>query len=473
MNPFRSTREENVVSLTADSDHKWIQTKSKRLFVPSCYDDIWQLCETNLSVFDGVEVCGTPGVGKSCFLDFALHNLLADEKSVLYVHGKSEQVYLYRNDGNVEEHSIADAISGKFAQTVDYVLIDPPQGREPNFFGEKHLHGKKFILAVSPDRNNCQSLRRDAATVVLYMGPVQSIEVAQEMRAACYPSVPENVVVARFQEFGGISRFLFKPYSSNPNIKDPNKRERDDQRQALHDVVAHPRRIDSGEPAHAFKSLWTLYQMNPVIDEDSGTIDYGDYTIHPCCEDARARIRDKLMEKSVSDLWTVFFETDDRLGALKGIRFEAYTHKKILVEGLACSATRLTQNGVSTALAVPVAIPALSTKVDLLNNDVGQGLQTAVAHARAGTHTTGYYLLPHFSNFPVVDSIFIPSGGGEAVQLQMKAGKSKALSADKAAAIVTATSNNRLFFILPNMVTMTKNLAGSNMVQYRVVLNEE
>jgi hypothetical protein len=471
MNPFRSTRDDNIVSLTADSNHKWIQTRSKRLFVPSCYDDIWRLCETNLAVVDGVEVCGTPGVGKSCFLDFALHKLLADEKSVMYVHGKSSKVYFYKSDGNVEEYTVADAINSNLAETVDFVLLDPPEGGDPNFWGNANLHSKKFILAVSPDRNNCRGLRKDASTVVLYMGPVQSIEVAQEMRAACYPAVAEHIVAARFQEFGGISRFLFKPY--DPNIADLNKRERDDQRQALNDVVAHPRGIDSGEPASGFKSLWTLYQIHPLIEENSGTIDYGDYTIHPCCEDARARIRDKLMEKSVSDLWMVFFETDDRLGALKGIRFEAYAHKKILVEGLTCSATRLTQNGLSTAPAVPVAVPGFSTKVELVNNDVGQGLATAVVRARAGTSTTGYYLLPHFSNFPVVDSIFIPSGGGEAIQLQMKAGKSKPLSADKADAIITATSNTRLFFIVPNVVTMTKKLAGSNMVQYRVVLNEE
>jgi hypothetical protein len=176
--------------------------------------------------------------------------------------------------------------------------------------------------------------------------------------------------------------------------------------------------------------------MNPVTRED-GTINYGKYTIRPCCEDARVRIRDKLMEKSVSDLWTVFSETDDSLGALKGIRFEAYAHKKILVEGLTHLATRLTQNGLSTAPPIQVTLPALSTKVDLVNNDVGQALQTAVAHARASM--TGGYLLPHFSNFSVVDSIFIPSGDGEATQLQMKAGKSRPLSADKAAAIVTAT----------------------------------
>jgi hypothetical protein len=209
--------------------------------------------------------------------------------------------------------------------------------------------------------------------------------------------------------------------------------------------------------------------MNPVTRED-GTTNYGKYTIRPCSEDARARIRDKLMEKSVSDLWTVFSETDDSLGALKEIRFEAYAHKKILVEGLTHLATRLTQNGLSTAPPIQVTIPALSTKVDLVNNDVGQALQTAVAHARAST--TGGYLLPYFSNFPVVDSIFIPSGDGEATQLQMKAGKSRPLSADKSAAIVTATGSNRLLFIVPDLVTMTKQAAGANLEQYRVVLNE-
>jgi hypothetical protein len=129
MNPFRSTRADNTISLTADSDHKWIQTASKVLFVPSCYDDIWVICVRRLAVFDGVVVSGTPGIGKSCFLDFALHNLLADNKSVMYVHGKSGSAYVYAADGSVESYSIAHLNNNDMAEDVDFVLVDPTRLR--------------------------------------------------------------------------------------------------------------------------------------------------------------------------------------------------------------------------------------------------------------------------------------------------------------------------------------------------------
>jgi hypothetical protein len=142
MNPFRSTRADNIIPLTADSDHKWIQTASKVLFVPSCYDDIWEICVRRLAVFDGVVISGTPGIGKSCFLDFALHNLLADDihKSVMYVHGKSGSAYVYAADGSVESYSIADVRNNDMATDVDFLLLDPPEGGDPNFFGKDSLH---------------------------------------------------------------------------------------------------------------------------------------------------------------------------------------------------------------------------------------------------------------------------------------------------------------------------------------------
>ena len=467
MNEFRSTTANNVINLAADSNHTWIQTGSKMLFKQSCYDDIWDICRRAALVFDGVVLSGTPGVGKSCFLDFALHRLRTDNESVLYVHGKSGYAFIYKSDGNVEQVSIADAISGQLAKTVDFILLDPPEGGDPNFWGYKNLHNTKFILAVSPDRNNCQGLRKDASTVDLYMGALLSIDEVEEMRLACYPNVPQRIVEKRYKEFGGVPRLLFKPYDSS--LPDPLQTARKEQNQALLDAVSHPRRIDNGSPEPSYQSLWKLYHIHPVIKDD-GTTDYGDYTIQTCCEDAHARLRDKLMEKSVKDLWTAYSETDEGLGALKGIRFEAYAHKKILAEGLNCLALGLTKNGLSSAWPLPVSVPPNLTKVDLVNNDVGKGLQDAVALARKST--TGRYLLPHFANFPVVDSIFVPHGQDNAVQLQMIAGKSQPLPVPNAAAITAATGSSDLYIVVPDEVTITKKLAGSNMNQYRIVLHE-
>lgn len=277
------------------------------------------------------------------------------------------------------------------------------------------------------------------------------------------------MLTKRFHEFGGIPRFLFKPVIGDDEDL-ALASVRTSQQTALDDIAQSPRRIDNGEIASAFKSLWTLYHLQPIA-QANGTTNYFKYTIGPCCDDAHTRIRDRLMKKSVSDLWTIFSDTKEELGALRGIRFEAYAHKKILSEGLQSPATGLTQAGLSTEAPMQVYIPPLSKRLDLPNNDVGQALQDAVTTGRATR--PGSYLLPHLSNFPVVDSIFIPpTGGGQAVQLQMKAGKSRPLATDKATAIATATGSNTLIFVVPDLVTMTKKLPGANLQQYRIMLNE-
>eukprot|EP00978_Attheya_sp_CCMP212_P000131 scaffold244_cov38-Attheya_sp.AAC.1 len=300
MNEFRSTRNGKTITLSADTQYKWIQTRAKVLFVPCCYDEIWTLLQQYTSIdtdrLDGFFISGTPGIGKSCLLDFALHNLRQEGKAVLYLHGKDEKGYVFGTDGSLETYSIAEVINNGLAQGVDFVLIDPPEGGDPNFFGMGNLKGKPFILALSPDRNNCQSLRKDASTLELFMGTIRTIGEAEEMRAACYPTVQAGVLRKRFEEFGGIPRFLFKPATGGD--KDlALKNIRTSQQTALDDVVQSPRRIDHGEIDSAFNSLWTLYHMQPIV-QANGTTDYFEYTIVPCCDGVRTRIQDQLMKKS-------------------------------------------------------------------------------------------------------------------------------------------------------------------------------
>jgi hypothetical protein len=65
------------------------------------------------------------------------------------------------------------------------------------------------------------------SAVKLYMAGMKSVEDAQEMRAACYPAVPEHAVASRFQQFGGIPRFLFKLYDGDEDNADPNVDQRE------------------------------------------------------------------------------------------------------------------------------------------------------------------------------------------------------------------------------------------------------
>ena len=155
--------------------------------------------------------------------------------------------------------------------------------------------------------------------------------------------MPLDLLHTRYTAFGGIARSLIKlplPGGRDGVIKTIEER----QHQALVDISEKPSRIDGGELASGYKHLWSLYHLQPTFNAD-GTPNFYDYTIELCCDDARIRIRDILMRKSVTELWELYINTMARHGTLRGIRYEAYAHKKIQVDGLNGQATSLTTGG--------------------------------------------------------------------------------------------------------------------------------
>ena len=293
------------------------------------------------------------------------------------------------------------------------------------------------------------------------------------MRQACYSKlVSEDLLSKRYREFGGIPRFLFHKVRERDGKEDVLLNPyRNQQTAALLDVAVEPQRADDGEIVKAYKGLWTLYHIHPLMNAD-GTTNYYEFTVAPCCADAHTRIRDALMQKEVKDLWHIYMNTRDEMGALRGIRYEAYAHKKIMADGLQADAVGLTASGLSTTTPVQISIPAGSSQFDLVNNGVDRYLVDAVTEGRK--KKSGSYLLPHFPNYPVVDSIYVPHGTAQPVLLQMKAGESRPLASDKATSISHATGGSQaLYFVTPDATTMTKKLAGADQLkQYRVILRE-
>ena len=474
------------VLISADSEHRWPQTRKKSLFVRDCHVDLWNIVQQRYGIGDeanevapdeggpeGTAIKGTPGVGKSCFLDYCLHQLLTLQKTVCYFHGKTGFTRIFKPNGTVEKYKMAGIEVSSLSQQADYLLIDPPENGDPNFLGGEYgLAGKTFILAMSPDRNTCQAIKKGASMSSLYMGPY-SLEEALRMRLKSYPGVSEARVKLRFQEFGGIPRFLFETERIEHGV-DLNLKETEScQVTALNDVAANLRRIDDMETSDPFKPLWTIFHMLPITRSD-GTIDFTNYSIIPCRDDLGARIRDKLMDnKAIKDLWVLFRDTRDELEALRGIRYEAYAHKKILKDGLSGLAQGLTQTGLSQSGPKTITIPAHASRIRLPTNDVQAQLDAAIQRGR--TSANGGYLLPHLSNFPVVDSIFIPKTQGAGKLLQVKAGNSRPLAVSYAESISALAGSTDLYFVVPDEFTMTKKLPGlsSRWKQYRIILNDD
>ena len=256
---------------------------------------------------------------------------------------------------------------------------------------------------MPPDKENCKKLRKDTMKQAsLYMGTL-SLAEAEAMRSTCYPDVSAEVVRTRHAKFGGIARYLFRPLLAN-NTDGALNAVKKQQLAALNIIAENPLCIDAGEVTSQFKSLWSLYHVQPRKPADGG-IDYFDYTIELCCDDARFRIRETLMEKEVQDLWNIYKKTNEQYGTLRGMRYEAYAHKRILIHGIQGTAISLTSKGEGTS-SIQVTIPARTTKVTLSSNDLGAPFENAVRSACL--LPAGRYLLPETSNFHVADFCLSP-----------------------------------------------------------------
>jgi hypothetical protein len=470
--------------LVCSEGNEWLQTGSNRLFVRPCYHTLFQDCQVAFEGnIQGIFLVGTPGIGKSAFLDFALCRFLQPggndegdaererERSVLYLSGPTDQAFVFHSTGVVEEHSIMAALRANIAKNVHVVLYDPHENADrTNDIHLKHFQRKRFIVAMSPDEKNCKKLRKDTrCRATRYMGTF-SLSEAEALISSCYPDVSMDLLHNRYLEIGGIVRHLIRPLSPF-GLDEAIVEFRETQTEALDDVVENPRRIDGGEVASGYKHLWSLYHLQPASPADGMPISYG-YTIELCCNDVRFRIRDLLMKSTVQDLWSVYAGTRERHGTLRGIRYEAYAHKKILVEGINGTAISLTSTGegVSTK---KVSIPPRLNAIGLPSNDLGAPFKNAVRQARKCR--AGGYLLPESSNFPVIDSLF--TSVKVTYSLQMKAGRSKLLSGMPAASI-HATAGGCLVFLVPDGSILGKKLAyvegdgPSQWRQYRLVLKE-
>ena len=234
---------------------------------------------------------------------------------------------------------------------------------------------------------------------------------------------------------------------------------RERQAKALDDLVDKPKRIDSGSVASDFKSLWSLYHLVP----NEG---YVSYRIELCSARGSELLLRRLLEKEVRDLWNLFRTTDEKFGTLRGIRYEAYAHKKILADGINGTARLLTKTAISSTTTKPIVIPAGSMQVDLPDNNLD-----SLSRYVDTKSTQGMYLLPSLCNFPVIDSAYVGPPDLR-IMFQMKTGKSKPLS-ENVSKICDALGN---FFVVvvPSDNVIRRKLDGgpASLEQYVLVLNE-
>ena len=463
--------------LDVDTKTKWGQwpvSGERRVYVRRCYDTVFSLCQTAWAAgIQGIFVKGTPGIGKSFFLNYALYRLVAKGKTVLLLSGPMNVAYVYKN---LEERptvvkldeatkvKVADGMATFLAASTDYVLYDPHEDpQKTQRYATQHFCEKPFLVAVSPDPANCKKLEKDTnQAATLYMGPMDSDE-AEEMRQLCYSTLTKEQVNERYSNVGGVARFLYRSSFAFSEAEDATLNAiHDHQAFALNDLVVNPRRIDAGSVENEYKSLWSLYHLVP---DESHT----KYTIELCCRNAYMKLRSHLLKRDVQWLWNVFSSTAEKHGTLREIRFEAYARKKIIVEGVDLPARRLLLTEVSASETVQVSIPGKPTVYEMRDNNIGS---TLLSQHAAIVHTGGGgYLIPDLPKVPVIDSAYV-AASGKSIMLQMKAGRGKPLSPKSGE--IAKIFGDTFVFVVPNEDAILKALPGGTpeLKQYVMVLRE-
>jgi hypothetical protein len=286
-----------------------IQTRSTEMNVRPCYPTLWNLCKGAFTHRQqGVAIVGTPGIGKSCFLDYALHRFVQEEgKRVLYLYGSEDRVFIFQRGVATKKGKLAVAREEEWANEVDLVLFDPPEDAAvSNSISRGFMSDKNFIVAMSPDPENCKKLRKDTVPPLLYMGTL-SLQEAEDMRTCCYPDISKELLQVRYQVMGGIPRFLFRSLWMGKDTAIASVEL--SQKAAIESIaILSSNLIDTGELPSQFISLWSVYHLQPrnimETDDDSKfTVDHENFTIEPCSEDCHIWIRNILLKKSVEELW--------------------------------------------------------------------------------------------------------------------------------------------------------------------------
>ena len=426
------------------------QTCSSRLFVRPCYRDLFELCQTRWDGgIKGVFLHGTPGVGKSCFLDYVLHRCLYDQdkrKNVLFLDGLGGEALLFQHNmvGQITrtDHSLSDLSEKRVripSDAYDIVCFDPPDSGSIAAVYSL-VRGKEFIVAVLPIRRHCKGLYKNTATLArVYMGPL-SMEEAEAMRACCYAHVPQDVLQRRYRKIGGIARYLYRRHCPQHGFDATLEEVERDQTAALNDITRRNVGVEYNEVYVGFEYLWSLYHMVPTRP------DYSSFTIELACKEVQTRMRDTLMmHKKVKELWELYLFTSEK--TLKGIHYEAYAHKKMMEHGVNLEATSL------TTFSKRIRIPALLPRINLTTNDVGETLKDAINRARR--LATGGYLLPETSDLAVGDSLF--ASRTETLSLQMIAGGRQPMSGPSAS-LLQATAAGDVVFVVPDESIVTQEL---------------
>jgi hypothetical protein len=187
-------------TITLPAGQTWPQEEGS-LYVRDCYEQLMTAL-WNTKQKEVVHIVkGTPGVGKSVFLDYALWWLVTTKKKkVLYMYKGGKTSHMYTAGGvttYMDLHVYPELLRSLYPQ-VDVVLFDPAVGNKDCLLevtGNPYfdLAEKLVIAAVSPDKVNYGFLEHEQIhTEEWFMGPLSREEMDKMFNAGALVCVDKR-----------------------------------------------------------------------------------------------------------------------------------------------------------------------------------------------------------------------------------------------------------------------------------------
>ena len=193
----------------------WLTISSQYLFVRQCYHELWEIINEHYLkyrdnkhgvVYHRILILGTPGIGKTAFLNFVLCCALNNRYPVLFETRRHRFLFDFDSDGKWSclQEPINHFSLERHRDRTDVILLhDHLAGFEPPQFTD----GAFTVAPVSPEENNYNQFVKHEC-LKLYI-PLPSLKEIELMRDFYRPELTNDEMNKRLMTVGRIPRYLF------------------------------------------------------------------------------------------------------------------------------------------------------------------------------------------------------------------------------------------------------------------------
>lgn len=434
---------------------------ASRMLNRTCYNALWEDIKTaretaGEQIVSCVLVRGTPGIGKTTFLNRVLFELYAEMKREEDKGGLQRRIAMTTRGGVCHVLSIADGAGVVRVfndETVDYWLAD----NHDILSTQRKL---KLVLLVSSDRptNFNEFMKRQNEN---FGSDIRAdLWSLDELRAARPPKWSEEMVAFRYAVFGGSARNAFARRTRGPRNRDVEN--------WMKTYFASSPAVNPDDAewrSHWNSALGVITQSITNAGETPapGSTDIRSYSSMTVHRDSGGMPRwaSDFMRSLVGHLCesnkAIFWETAmERLGAnesAEGVLFESRCHNIIIhlrpllrLRNGDCARMGLPQdmNHIRFVDLAPLLTPSATSAPVFHISDTSCVVQVPL----------GSYGWPAKCNFPVIDAVIQPS-----IVLQFTVSKTHGVNTDRLREIRAGlqeqdTSKHMLIFVVP--ATMLK-----------------